>query len=194
MNQLYCTPETNNVGHQLYFNFKKVIQQSIAFCCEMKQWGTGWLSPSWNHVTAKDRSLDGILAPSRVSPPLSGDSLTELTWAQPRGMEGKGSSVLCVMHLVECSAKHSLVMVIGSNSDLSRASWSPVQEFLARVRRKTFSPSTGIVKLIKCELGLLKATESASQRQKPIIFGLSMKPEHPWIFQLCKLIDFSFFP
>ena len=129
-----------NIGHQLYFNFKKVIQQSIALCCEMKQWGRGWLSPSWNHVTAKDRSLDGILAPSRVSLPLSGDSLTKLTWAQPRGMEGKGSSVLCVMHLVECSAvfKHSLVMVIGSNSDLSRASWESCPGIFGQSEEENF--------------------------------------------------------
>ena len=46
--------------------------------------------------------------------------------------------VFCIMYLVECSVKHSLVLVIGSNYDISRASWSTFQEFLARVRRKSF--------------------------------------------------------
>ena len=35
----------------------------------------------------------------------------------------------CIMYLVECSVKHSLVMVIGFNCDLSRANWSTFQEF-----------------------------------------------------------------
>ena len=173
--------------------FLNKIQQPSAFSFEMKWWGIGWLSPSWNYVITQDRSLDSILAPRRASPPLSGDLVTMLTLAEPRGMEGKGSlcSVLCTLQNAQwnthCHGDWFQLWLKQSQLEYFPGVFGQSEE------EKLSLFLQGFVKLIKCELGLLKATESAWWRQKPIILGLSMKPECPWIFQFCKLIDFPFF-